>query len=603
MDRFLARIVAAPIFSDVFVQSLIALRLDCAEKIIVLDASSGSDFLEKVFLWNGSVSSAAFDSLSSNVQACDALVAIVHNRRDDCATAVFYDLGFGKDDLPSARVCTPGTSETAKKIIVSDAVLKYPKKQKVDPRDVGSSLKTKEQRLLNHWAHKLRLIAARAGEHAKINWRESEDLLTVKEQEELKTMVLSMGSYRTLMIHVRHWERFEEFCTSQKRSCYPVILANVKAYALHLKNSGCGFTVIPSFLTAAGFVGYRLTMDLPDLQHAELVAIKESVVKEKGREVKEAEPFPLKLVVLMERALFELDEEPALQVFIWWFLVMIYGSLRFDDACHVDPAKIEMTDNAMFGVIWQTKTERRRRGTKFAIPKIGLSTLPWLQKGFEVFQTIGPRNRDYFVPEINTAKSFHEKPPTYNHAMIWLAYSLKRVLKIACSHRWLQPGEGTELLEVAMRLAGHSGRVTLLSLAVHEGESEQAIGLQANWKDPGPMVLKYARNRKEISAKMVDRLISSMRSSWEPKDQAVEDIIDEDEDVQSPEPLEFFLKKSKRVGSLKDLKFHVKVAAGSDEAKTACLKFNLIDLVSVGTAQPELASICSACIRARELVF
>ena len=127
--------------------------------------------------------------------------------------------------------------------------------------------------------------------------------------------------------------------------------------------------------------------------------------------------------------------------------------------------------------------------------------------------------------------------------------------------------------------------------------------MQANWKDPGPMVLKYARNRKEISAKMVDRSISTMRASWEPKDQAVEDIIDDDEDVQSPEPLEFFIKKSKRVGSLKDLKFHVKVAAGSDEAKTACMKFNLIDLASVGTAQPEIASICSACIRARELVF
>ena len=199
--------------------------------------------------------------------------------------------------------------------------------------------------------------------------------------------------------------------------------------------------------------------------------------------------------------------------------------------------------------------------------------------------------------------AFHEKPPTYGHAMIWLAYSLKRVLRIASVKKWLIPGEGTELLALAELLSGHSGRVTLLSLAVHEGESEQAIGLQANWKDPGPMVLKYARNRKEISAKMVDRLISTMRASWEPKDQAVEDIIDDDEDTQSPEPLEFFIKKSKRVGSLKDLKFHVKVAAGSDEAKTACMKFNLIDLASVGTAQPEIASICSACIRARELVF
>ena len=61
--------------------------------------------------------------------------------------------------------------------------------------------------------------------------------------------------------------------------------------------------------------------------------------------------------------------------------------------------------------------------------------------------------------------------------------------------------------------------------------------------------------------------------------------------------------RSKRVGALNDLKFHVKVAAGSDEAKTACLKFNLTGLISIGTALPEIKMICSACVKARELVF
>ena len=43
---------------------------------------------------------------------------------------------------------------------------------------------------------------------------------------------------------------------------------------------------------------------------------------------------------------------------------MIFGSLRFDDACHVDPTKLELTQEALFGLVWQTKTERKRRGTK-----------------------------------------------------------------------------------------------------------------------------------------------------------------------------------------------------------------------------------------------
>ena len=102
---------------------------------------------------------------------------------------------------------------------------------------------------------------------------------------------------------------------------------------------------------------------------------------------------------------------------------------------------------------------------------------------------------------------------------------------------------------------------------------------------------------------MVDRLILAMRAEWGPKDQAPEDIVDDDENVQSPEPLEFFIKMSKRVGALSDLKFHVKAVAGQDEAKTACQKLNMTDLVSIGTATPETKLICAACVKARDLMI
>ena len=47
----------------------------------------------------------------------------------------------------------------------------------------------------------------------------------------------------------------------------------------------------------------------------------------------------------------------------------------------------------------------------------------------------------------------------------------------------------------------------MLDAAVHAGRSTEEIGLQANWKNPGPLVFKYTRNRSAIPAKMVQQLV------------------------------------------------------------------------------------------------
>ena len=78
---------------------------------------------------------------------------------------------------------------------------------------------------------------------------------------------------------------------------------------------------------------------------------REEGVHRKGEPFKEAAPFTVELVKAME---------------IWWVLCMIFASLRFDDAVHVKPLELEVTQDGIFRVSsWQTKTERKRRGTKF----------------------------------------------------------------------------------------------------------------------------------------------------------------------------------------------------------------------------------------------
>ena len=68
-----------------------------------------------------------------------------------------------------------------------------------------------------------------------------------------------------------------------------------------------------------------------------------------------------------------------------WILILIYGSLRFDDGKHVSPSSLTLERDALYGLIWQTKVERKRKGTRFAVPKCSVSGADWFSIGWDGF--------------------------------------------------------------------------------------------------------------------------------------------------------------------------------------------------------------------------
>ena len=54
----------------------------------------------------------------------------------------------------------------------------------------------------------------------------------------------------------------------------------------------------------------------------------------------------------------------AAAITVWWVLILIYGSLRFDDGIHVAPSSLQLSDEALLGVIWQTKVEKKKKGNQ-----------------------------------------------------------------------------------------------------------------------------------------------------------------------------------------------------------------------------------------------
>ena len=64
------------------------------------------------------------------------------------------------------------------------------------------------------------------------------------------------------------------------------------------------------------------------------------------------------------------------------------GSMRFDDHLHIVPSSLRMRAGAFEAVAWQTKCERKRRGTRFIIADVSLSGCAWLAEGYKLLDQL-----------------------------------------------------------------------------------------------------------------------------------------------------------------------------------------------------------------------
>ena len=270
---------------------------------------------------------------------------------------------------------------------------------------------------------------------------------------------------------------------------------------------------------------------------------------------------------------------------------MIFASLRFDDAIHVRPDELIMNDEGLFGVAWQTKVDRKRAGTKFVVPAVGFKDQEWLDHGWQILNS-SPLDRDFWIPELNTRTSFLTRPPTYQRTVQWM-----RFFAFAA---WQDdhPEDKIETMKVQTTLSNltaHSCRVTLLDAAVHAGRSTEEIGLQANWKDPGPLVLKYTRNRTSVPATMIKQLVRELVQEQHPITEDENTVLTEAADSDL-DHIEFFTKNQAGKSSY-DYKFHT--TALGDPSIIACNKLDMADCSSVGNVLPDLSIFCKACAKAR----
>ena len=466
-------------------------QLSAGEPSVVLavDVDTASQFTAKIVEWTASSAPEVHEQLQSRTQMLELYWTFVKAAEAVFTESLSYQMGFARCSKVPKQRTEKSIAEFQRGMAIralAVPVLAPKVKSKASLTPSGSSttpLLDQELGEKQKWAARLQAIAERAGPHADSSSSTSPvaDILSNKERSRLQLLVLTSGAPATMSNYIRKFEKLEGWFARSSLPLYLFADDKFLKYCLFLDAKECGPSVIPSMRTALRWVAFRINLEIPSLDGAAIKALEKAVFDKRGKPLKEAIPFPVQIIGAMEKFVLRNEFNEA-EVFVWWILCMIFASLQFDDAIHVKPHDLEFKDEGLFGISWQTKTERKGRGTKFVVPDVSFAGVQWLRHGWSLFNKsfawqFADMKRDFWVPDLESKIAFRNTAPDYARALQWahhLIYSAARIENVEAG-----------LLTKVPELTWPSARVTMLHQGVHFGRTPQEIGVQANGRTQG----------------------------------------------------------------------------------------------------------------------
>jgi hypothetical protein len=309
MDLPLAKLTALPFFDEAFRSSLLWLQLQTVERLVAFNACLPqrepgvfADFVMQVApLRRPSIDD--LEIVAARSAMFETLFVLVEAAKDTFLKEAAFARGFGQvEGAAFGAKTSPVMTKRSVTVQFDPKPVPAPKRARRPDPEV-SPLMEMELLAKAKWIDRLEAIAIEAGPHAKLmdELPEGEGLLTLEEQRKLRRLVLAVGAFRTLEVHVRHFERFVAFCKDRNVTIFPITMDAMIKYAMFLDERSCGPTVIPSFKAAVVFVAGRLKIEVPDwAKDARLKALTERVIELRGQELKEAIPIPFDLLAAVE---------------------------------------------------------------------------------------------------------------------------------------------------------------------------------------------------------------------------------------------------------------------------------------------------------------
>ena len=182
------------------------------------------------------------------------------------------------------------------------------------------------------------------------------------------------------------------------------------------------------------------------------------------RDRSESVPIPLWCVVQWEKRVLTSACPEHMVLILGFFLVLIWGSLRFSDAQRVDLRSLVYDGENLRGLSWRTKTTHR--GQAFGVLAQGLlskRSYHWLHKYLltldAVLTRVGMEYMDYLMPDVSGQQGIvlPLQPMSYASALKWLRHCIRAP--------WKQ--QQSTLLDPEV-FTVHSCKATLLSWSAQQ---------------------------------------------------------------------------------------------------------------------------------------
>ena len=211
---------------------------------------------------------------------------------------------------------------------------------------------------------------------------------------------------RTLRSRARAWKKVSDWMVMFKGYSYPAHVSDMLDYAIFLQQEGAprgrldDVCAALSVIEDAGqvpveqrFSTHRLWLQSMKAYMAELDA--------QAKPIRRTPPVTVAMVLALEFMAVDEDAVYYARAIAWVVLVCIWACMRLSDLEGLVPGKISLSSRGLKGFLTRTKTTGPGKRVKevpiFIARNVSLSGADWMKTGWQIWDSFGQFNRDYFV--------------------------------------------------------------------------------------------------------------------------------------------------------------------------------------------------------------
>jgi len=318
---------------------------------------------------------------------------------------------------------------------------------------------------------------------------------------------------RTLKSYIGHWYRFTDFLSRVKSKQWPEDVGDYIDYIHMLVDEPCGASVPEAFLMAARFIEMKSGLaESEKFSSAPLVkaVVQRAAEKLRGPEgpTRRAPRIPAVVIEALEGLVMDFSAGKYVRGVAWLRLVKVWAAMRFSCHNYLSPSRLSLHEGELYGTLKKTKTtgpSRRVRELPIHICRNAyIKYGSWLQTGFELWLTLAPFERDYFLPlAAPDGNNTLRKMSSYAEAAA-VGLEVLAALKLPNSNiKLLDPNWCAFFTE-------HSERSTMVTALVMLQASKDERDLVGRWKPEGSDV--YVRTYHGIISRLQTQVAGAMRS-------------------------------------------------------------------------------------------